>query len=153
MKIHFNENISLPNGMQTMLRQAISAGLRMHPAYRKLNCELNVSIVTSEEIAQLNNNYRNKNTPTDVLSFPTNASLLPQRKRRKPILHLGDIAICLEVATAQAQEYGHTLERELVFLAVHGLLHLLGYDHETQQDESEMIAMQKRILEWIGVKK
>jgi len=153
MKIHFNENAPLPNGMQTILRQVVSAGLKMHPEYRKLSCELNLSIVTAQEITALNNDYRNKNTPTDVLSFPSNAIPLPQGKHKKPVLHLGDIAICLSVATAQAQEYGHTPERELAFLTAHGLLHLLGYDHETPQEEAQMIAMQKRILEWVGIGK
>jgi probable rRNA maturation factor len=71
----------------------------------------------------------------------------------QPAINLGDIIICTDVAQAQAAEYGHSLERELAFLTAHGLLHLIGYDHNTPQAEAEMIAMQKEILAWVGAGK
>jgi len=94
-----------------------------------------------EEIQTLNRDYRNKDTATDVLSFPVNNELATG-----PSISLGDIVICVEVAQKQANEYGHNLDRELAFLLVHGMLHLLGYDHETPEDEAEMCAAQEDIL-------
>lgn len=151
MKIHFNNDLNTTT--KTLLKQAISSGLRVAGVSRRISYELNLSIVTQEDIMRLNNEYRNKSTPTDVLSFPANSRLMPPQKRKKPIMHLGDIAICQSVAAAQAHELGHSLDRELVFLAVHGLLHLLGYDHQTPQDEAEMIRLQKQALNWLGLGK
>jgi len=154
MRIHFGEHETapIPVPMQTVLKQVISAGLKKHPEYAKINCEINLTFVTQEEIRRLNSCYRSKDTPTDVLSFPNQgAKPLATGRRSKPTLHLGDIVICLEIAESQAREYGHSLERELAFLTAHGLLHLLGYDHNTPQEESRMIDAQKEILARVGV--
>ncbi|MCL2364051.1 MAG: rRNA maturation RNase YbeY [Defluviitaleaceae bacterium] len=105
------------------------------------DCEVSVSFVTPEEIRAMNRDYRGKNAETDVLSFPG----FPGSPA------LGDIVICVAIAKRQAEEYGHTFERELTFLAVHGLLHLLGYDHETSQDEALMRAKQAKTMEEIGI--
>lgn len=146
---------SIDTPTKTLLKQVVSAGLKKHPAYKKLDCQLNITFAGQLEIADLNRVYRGKDTPTDVLSFPSEgAKPMPAPRkgcRSKPVLNLGDIVICPEVAAAQALEYGHSFDRELAFLTAHGLLHLLGYDHRTPDEEGEMIAMQKEILTWLGV--
>jgi probable rRNA maturation factor len=103
------------------------------------NVELSIAIVDLAEMEHLNGEYRGKEGPTDVLSFPCDdpcAVLGPG----EPVT-LGDVVIAPEVAEAQASEYGHTVEEELNLLLVHGVLHLLGYDHE---DDAEAEAMQVR---------
>jgi len=104
-------------------------------------------VTDAEEIQRLNAGYRNIDRVTDVLTFPAwegDAILCP------PDGYLGDIAICFERAHEQALEYGHSLERELAFLAVHGALHLLGYDHMQPDDEKAMLARQDEILNELG---
>lgn len=111
--------------------------------------ELSVSMVTNEEIKALNATYRNKDAVTDVLSFPLqdwNEHLREHIASSEHLL-LGDIVISYERAKEQAKAYGHKFERELAFLAVHGLLHLLGYTHDTEAEEKEMFAKQEQILQ------
>ena len=105
------------------------------------DCELSVTYVSSEKMRSMNNSFRGKNNPTDVLSFPAAPNALI----------IGDIAICLDVAKSQAEEYGHSLERELAFLTVHGFLHLLGYNHENPEDEKKMNNAQENILNKAGI--
>lgn len=101
--------------------------------------EVSVLITTGEKLAQLNHQYRHKNHDTDVLSFPAPAGAHGQ----SPLRHLGDIAISLDRARDQANQIGQSIEAEIRFLCLHGLLHLLGYDHET--DDGEMMAYQAEI--------
>lgn len=118
--------------------------------------EMSLSIVSPDQIQQLNREFRGVDAVTDVLSFPT---INAERKILDPKefgfeavnsktgkLNLGDVIICLDRARAQAEEYGHSLKRELCFLSLHGLLHLLGYDHIEQCDEQQMNALQEEIL-------
>lgn len=107
--------------------------------------EVSISFVDNGTIQTLNKQYRGMDQPTDVLSFPQDElpAELPQI--------LGDIVISLERAAEQAQEYGHSLEREVLFLAIHGLLHLLGYDHQTEQEEKQMRAREEEILVKLGL--
>ena len=100
------------------------------------NYEISLLITDDETIHQLNKEYRQKDRPTDVLSFPMEDEVM-----------LGDIVISLDTAKNQAQERDIGLEKEIAFLFIHGLLHLLGYDHETSvEDEKEMFALQEEIL-------
>lgn len=109
---------------------------------------ISVSFVDLKTIHELNKSYRNIDRPTDVISF----AFLDNEKDKETILKsnkmviLGDIYICLDKAKEQAQEYGHSLDRELRFLFVHGLLHLLGYDHMSKEDEEVMFPLQEKIL-------
>jgi probable rRNA maturation factor len=108
------------------------------------NCELSIAIVELAEMTELNEQYRGKSGPTDVLSFGCDdpcAVLGPE----EPVT-LGDVVIAPEVAEAQAAEYGHTVEEELNLLLVHGVLHLLGYDHEADEDASAMQVRERAIL-------
>lgn len=104
---------------------------------------LSIVFVGEEEIQDLNREYRKRDAVTDVISFAfeDNGNQLPQNIRI-----LGDIYICIPKMIQQAKEYGHSEKRELSFLAVHGLLHLLSYDHMTEEDEKVMFALQDEIL-------
>lgn len=107
--------------------------------FKKVKEKKNMSIVfvSLEQIQELNKNYRQIDKVTDVLSFPNDD---PDDKT------LGDIFISMDKAKEQAISYGHSFEREVGFLAVHGYLHLLGYDHHTKEDEEKMVFMQESIL-------
>jgi len=114
--------------------------------------EISITIVTNSEIQKINSKFRNINKPTDVLSFP----LIDFTSENPPefseeITMLGDIVISIEKALSQAREYGHSLDRELGFLTAHSMLHLLGYDHMTSDDEKIMFTKQKEILNNIGL--
>jgi len=108
------------------------------------NVELGLQIITQQRSQELNNQYRHKDKPTDVLSFPLNEHDLEEKHG---ILPLGDIFICFDVAKHQADEIKIPLSQEMARLAVHGLLHLLDYDHERSSEaEKEMIDLQENIL-------
>ena len=116
----------------------------------RLKCDpiLSVTFVDDEFIHKMNRDYRHVDRPTDVISF---AFLDGDENREKELknkgpVSLGDIYISIDRAKAQAEEYGHPLKRELSFLFVHGLLHLLGYDHMTEEDEKIMFKIQDEIL-------
>ena len=107
------------------------------------NCEISVSIVDNEEIRQINKQFRNIDRATDVLSFEEGEEA---EVNENDEIILGDIIISLERAREQAEEYGHSLKREVAFLTAHSMLHLLGYDHMEPEEEAEMFRRQKEIL-------
>lgn len=120
--------------------------------------ELDISIVDNETIRALNRDYRSKDVATDVLSFALTESIdevdwSPSLDEVVPLspVHLGDIIISFEKAKVQAEDYGHSLERELAFLAVHGFLHLNGYDHQTEEEAEEMFSIQEEVLNDYGL--
>lgn len=133
--------------MRAIVRKAIFNTL----VYEGFDCDTEVSVTftDNEQIKELNNQYRNKNSATDVLSFPMfdsfdNLDMLPS-------VALGDIVISLERAALQGHHLCHSIYHEVAFLTVHSTLHLLGYDHETsQEDEEEMFRKQREIMEIIG---
>ncbi len=115
---------------------------------------LTVRLVSDAEIARMNETFRKKNGPTDVLSFPTLARRWPVRLRRgsksvKPGKYLGDIAISPAMAQRYAKEYGRKLSSELQVLILHGVLHLLGYDHET--DRGKMDRIERKLRKRLGL--
>jgi probable rRNA maturation factor len=114
------------------------------------NAEISVTFVSSEEIHELNKVYRGKDCITDVLSFPQYESM-EEMEKVKGILCLGDVVICPEQALLQADEFGHSGERELVYLFVHSIFHLLGYDHMDEDDKSEMRTQEEKIMSRIGL--
>ena len=117
------------------------------------NAYISLSIVNLETIHSLNRDYRNIDRPTDVISFAYLDDVEDKEtlfKSGKQVI-LGDIYISIEKAIAQAEEYKHSLLRELSFLFVHGLLHLLGYDHMEKEDEIIMFDLQNKILEKEGI--
>ncbi|QPC46922.1 rRNA maturation RNase YbeY [Mangrovibacillus cuniculi] len=115
--------------------------------------EVSVTFVTNEQIRVINHDYRGKDQATDVISFAMEEMGEDELEiigEDIPLM-LGDIIISIERAREQAEEYGHTYERELGFLAIHGLLHLLGYDHMTEEDEKKMFGKQEEILTSYGL--
>ena len=113
------------------------------------NVEVSLSIIDKDEIHELNKTYRDVDRPTDVLSFPMDEEGFDDDGN--PILLLGDIVICLNVAKEQAVDFGHSLEREIMYLICHSTLHLLGYDHMEEDDKKEMRAKEKEIMKNLGV--
>ncbi|WP_096153350.1 MULTISPECIES: rRNA maturation RNase YbeY [Bacillus] len=120
------------------------------------DAEVSVTFVSNERIQEINKEYRQKDKPTDVISFA-----LEEMGEGEIEIHyeedapsvLGDIIISVPMAKEQADDYGHSIEREMGFLAIHGFLHLLGYDHETDEQEKEMFDKQKEILDAYGLKR
>lgn len=118
------------------------------------DAEMSVTFVSNEEIKRINHEFRNKDEVTDVLSFPQEELGDGEIEIVGDIpVHLGDVIISLDVAKKQAEEYDHSLEREIAFLAVHGFLHLIGYDHETIEEEKEMFGRQENILQEFGLRR
>ncbi|REK59656.1 MAG: rRNA maturation RNase YbeY [Thermobacillus sp.] len=121
--------------------------------------EVALTFVDDARIRELNREYRGIDRPTDVLSFAMQEGDEPdivfdewEDGETDPVSGmLGDIVISLERAKAQSEEYGHSLEREIGFLFVHGFLHLLGYDHQTAEEEAVMFARQEEILQRAGL--
>ncbi|MBN6849688.1 putative rRNA maturation factor [Staphylococcus saprophyticus] len=112
--------------------------------------ELSVTFVDKDEIQEINKTYRDKDKVTDVISFALEEDEPEITGIEMPRV-LGDIIICTDVAQEQADSYGHSFERELGFLALHGFLHLLGYDHMNEQDEKQMFGRQDQILNAYGL--
>ena len=116
------------------------------------DAQISVTFVDNVQIHELNREYRDVDRPTDVLSFPLGENGEYDIDNSSGAILLGDIVISAEKALEQAEEYGHSPEREIAFLTVHSMLHLLGYDHETsKKDEEQMFALQEKILESIGM--
>lgn len=115
------------------------------------NVSFNLIIVDNDYIHELNKTYRNIDRETDVITFALedeDTLVMPSDERI-----LGDIYISIDRAKSQAKDYGHSLLRELSFLAVHGFYHLLGYDHMTEEDEKIMFKKQEEVLEAYGIRR
>ncbi|MEQ0489178.1 rRNA maturation RNase YbeY [Anaerococcus murdochii] len=113
------------------------------------NAEVSLSIVDKETIHKLNKEYRNVDRETDVLSFPLDEEGFDNEGN--PLILLGDIVICLDVAEDQAVDFGHSLEREIMYLICHSTLHLLGYDHIEEDDKKVMRSKEKEVMKNLGV--
>ena len=163
----------LASGQEKLLHEVIEAAAK----YLNLpeGIELDLSIVSNEEIQVLNRDYRGLDKPTDVLSFAltevsseydvdfAHLDLTEEAEETEDLeetefedeeaipQHLGDIIISYPRAQEQAQNYGHSLDRELAFLAVHGFLHLNGYDHQTEEEAQEMFRIQEEVLTTYGL--
>ena len=163
----------LAAGQEKLLHEVIEAAAK----YLKLpeGIELDLSIVSNEEIQALNRDYRGLDKPTDVLSFAltevsseydvdfAHLDLAEEAEETEDLeetefeeeeaipQHLGDIIISYPRAQEQAQDYGHSLDRELAFLAVHGFLHLNGYDHQTEEEAQEMFRIQEEVFTTYGL--
>lgn len=137
-----NEEIKELNDVKYVIDKAIEI--------EKLNdLEFNIIIVDNEYIHKLNRDYRKIDRPTDVITF----ALEDYEDIKLEHRMLGDIYISIDKAKSQAEEYGHSFKREICFLAVHGFLHLLGYDHMEKEDEVIMFSKQELILNEAGIKK
>ncbi|MFZ7103456.1 MAG: rRNA maturation RNase YbeY [Peptococcaceae bacterium] len=145
------EKVALPPRLEFSLAGIAAKCLEIEKV--KPVAEISLVFVDDRQIQELNKTYRGKDQPTDVLSF----SLLETTEDEPPIiaeeseLLLGDIIISLETAGNQAKDYGHSLEREISYLMVHGLLHLLGYDHVREEDKKVMRAREEELLKVAGL--
>ena len=155
LKVYFeNEQELIPLTYKTkmLVRAAIEETLD-YEQYGNV-CEVSVSFTDNAGIWELNKKFRGIDRPTDVLSFPLfdYAGESEEPPVDELMGMLGDIVLSLEQAKAQAEEYGHSFEREVAFLTVHSMLHLLGYDHETgEEDEADMRRRQSEIMERMGL--
>lgn len=155
LKIDFDNNqdrIVLTYSIKMLVRRAIEATLD-YEQYRNF-CEVSVTFTDNAQIHELNRNFRGVDRPTDVLSFPLfdYDGVTDEPPVDELIGMLGDIVLSLEQAEIQANEYGHSFEREVAFLCVHSMLHLLGYDHETgEEDEADMRRRQSEIMDRMGL--
>ena len=149
MQLELDENLAFAEGFIALLTRAAELTLeRERVAHEGL--EVSLSFVPPDEMAVLNERYRGGEGPTDVLSFPMYGSVDELREAAAaragaPVL-LGDVVICGEMAERQAEEYGHSSEHELLYLFVHSMFHLLGYDHENEGGRSAMRAAEREVL-------
>jgi len=128
-------------------RRATAGGLGrwlMRVAPRQARGTVSIALISDVEMRRLNATYRQKDSSTDVLSFPAQVRRADRTAVRQRPQELGDVAIATSVARRQAREYGHSFETELRILALHGLLHLLGYDHESDRGEMRRVEDQLR---------
>jgi len=154
LKVYVKNNqteVKVPVGIRLLIRRCCQAVLTTEKFGK--DAEVSVSFVSNKEIKELNKIYRNKDSVTDVLSFPlTSEDGTVEINPETGAVQLGDVVISLETAVKQAQNYGHSLEREVGFLTVHSMLHLLGYDHETSQlDQRIMREKEESVLEKLGI--
>lgn len=139
-----NELIKLDENLENKIKEALLETLKS-TGYGS-NYEISISVVDEEEIRYLNAEYRDNDSVTDVLSFPLfERDFIPEEGM------LGDIVICSERVKEQAQEFGHSEEREFVYLAVHSMLHLLGYDHMEEDEKNEMRTKEKEVMKNLGI--
>lgn len=155
MMIYFEneqDKLRIPYKLKMLVRAAIEATLD-YEQYQNA-CEVSVTFTDNRGIHELNKKYRGIDRPTDVLSFPLfdYSGESEEPPVDELVGMLGDIVISLEQAEMQAEEYGHPFEREIAFLTVHSMLHLLGYDHETgEEDELDMRRRQSEIVDNLGL--
>ncbi len=143
--------VKVPVGIRLLIRRCCQAVLTSE--HFGQDAEVSVSFVTNKEIRSLNKAYRDKDKETDVLSFPlTGEDGHREINAETGSALLGDVVISLETAVKQAEMYGHSLEREVGFLTVHSMLHLLGYDHEVSAlDERIMREKEEVVLDNLGI--
>lgn len=144
------KEIKVPVGIRLLIRRCCQAVLSMEEF--KQDAEVSVSFVSNNEIRRLNKVYREKDRVTDVLSFPLGLNGKYDINKETGCALLGDVVISLETAMRQAEIYGHSLEREIGFLTVHSMLHLLGYDHEgSPLEERIMREKEEQVLGALGI--
>jgi len=143
------EEVRVPTGIRMLLRRACTAVL-VHEKFEK-SAEVSVRFVDDAEIRRLNQKHRNIDSATDVLSFPLGENGQYDVNPENGALLLGDIVISLPRAVEQARLFGHSLQRELAYLTVHSMLHLLGYDHEGGLERVHMREKEERVLVQLGL--
>lgn len=148
--INGQDNIEIPDELENSLNNAFEEVARLHDLAS--NVEVDINIIDDEQIHELNRVYRDVDRSTDVLSFALDEDGgEPKLLDEKGIHLLGDILISAQTAQKQADEFGHGLTREIIYLAVHGFLHLLGYDHMIEVEKRVMRAKEEEILRGINL--
>ena len=142
------DTLEVPQEDVDAVRRAV---LTVGRLYGALDAEVSVTLTNDAHIHALNRDYRGVDRPTDVLSFALTESEEPEIFDAPGGVVLGDLVISLERAAAQAETYGHSFLRELSFLTVHGMLHLLGYDHIEEEERLEMEEEQRYVMDALGI--
>lgn len=140
--------IGMDSTLESVLKQSIYAVLEEEGITK--DCEVSLALTDNEHIRELNAHYRQKDIETDVLSFPQ-YNFLGGECPKDPILYLGDIVISVEKAIEQAKDFEHSFNREMVYLTVHSMYHLMGYDHMNEDDKKIMREKEKKTLKKLGV--
>lgn len=144
--------VKVPSGVRLLIRRCCNAVLLMEEFDE--SAEISVRFVDNEQIKELNNEYRDIDKATDVLSFPLGENGVYDHNPSSGAALLGDIVISMQRAMEQAEEYGHSLDREVAFLTVHSMLHLLGYDHVNGGLEAlRMREKEETVLTQLGLKR
>lgn len=143
MRILYSEENILDESMLAVLERAAELCVEKEGLPSE-NAEISLTFVSKEEIKELNNRYRGIDNPTDVLSFPLIEDFDEIEDGDEYML--GDVVICLEKAEEQAEEFGHSKEREIVYLFVHSVCHLLGFDHMEEEEKQEMRQREEDVM-------
>ena len=143
------KDVKIPSGIRLLIRRCCHAVLVAENFHE--SAEISVSFVNNEQIRQLNAEYRQKDAPTDVLSFPLGSGGKYDRNMETGALQLGDIVISKEHVLAQAEAYAHSPKREFAFLIAHSMLHLFGFDHMEEEERMIMEAKQREIMEKVQI--
>ena len=153
MTLYFDEDVR-PDDQTAAVMEAAAVAALEGEGIDPSSASISVSFVDKKEIKSLNAQYRGVDKETDVLSFPAfEAGQIPVEAElpEGEELALGDVVICEEVCKKQAEEYGHSEEREIIYLFTHSVLHLLGYDHETEEDKQDMRAREEEVMALLGI--
>lgn len=149
----FYHGVKQEKTYETLLTSVVEAVLQQEGVCRKV--DVSITFTTNEEIHRINREFRQVDRPTDVLSFPMYEREEIEMLRKPQELEipetLGDIVLSVEKVEEQANEYGHSFERELAYLTVHGMLHLLGYDHMVEEEKMVMRAQEEAVLEKLEI--
>lgn len=143
------EKLTVTQEMEDKIIEVLEEAARVHDVNDMV--EVSLMLTDDETIHEMNREYRGIDRPTDVLSFALEEGEEEEIFGGPEENLLGDIIISVETAVRQAEEYGHSVEREMSFLALHGMLHLLGYDHMEEEERQEMRAQEKAILASLGI--
>lgn len=148
MYIYFEEGQQVTEEILATMEKAAKYCLELEGIDEE-RTEISVTFVEAEEIRELNRDYRDNDKVTDVLSFPQFDDLndIPDFGE----ICLGDVVICKERAQEQAEEFGHSFEREIIYLFTHSILHLLGYDHMEEEEKQEMRAREEEVMTHLGI--
>lgn len=150
MNIYFEDGQVVEESILQIMKRAAEYCLDLEQVDKE-RTEISVSFVEGEEIRHLNREYRDTDKVTDVLSFPQFDDLneIPEIGE----ICLGDVVICKERALEQAEEFGHSFEREIIYLFTHSILHLLGYDHMEEDEQKEMRRREEEVMEHLGLRR
>lgn len=156
MKLLYNDDALVSRELTNIFSEAADICVEKE-GFSAENMEISITFATKDEIRQLNKAYRNVDNHTDVLSFPLIDDFNQLEDYDEDVngeqIMLGDVVICLEKAREQAEEYGHSLQREIVYLFVHSLCHLLGYDHMTDEDKVEMRKLEEEVMSALNLER
>ena len=141
--------VKIPTGLRMLIRRCCNAVLQSENF--EGSAEISVTFVDNEEIRKLNSQYRNKDTATDVLSFPMGENGVYDVNMETGAKILGDVVLSMEKAIEQSKAYGHSLQREVAYLTAHSVLHLLGYDHIESMDRVRMREKEELIMTELGL--